>query len=512
MSATENKQVQKNLLFNILSLLSNVAVGIFYTPYLVKSLGIVAYGVLPLALIINQFISVVTGSLTSALTRFYTISLQKGEKDEASKYLSTSIIVVLGLIAILIFPLWSLIHNIDIVFTIPNELIASAKLLFTFTVISFFFSLLSSVFNITLYAYNRLDYLNVIKIIRVSGKLLFAILLFSFLDVNIAYVGLANLVTEILLFIFSIIIFFRFTTGLVDIKLNNFNKVALKAVLLMTFWVIIQQLGDTGLYRIDNLLINIFWSTKESGILGAFTELGNYIMIIASVIGSLFGPLILIAYSNNDHEQVQTITLDRSLSVGVLVAVMVGVIIGFSPIILRVWLNEDFIAYDNWLMLKLSLVPFYSAAGVFYFATRAWNKVRFPALITIALGFINLGALYLIAKYANGNLSYVNLMLLIALIIGIIQSYFVGGLYFSRFYNGAKYHVWTNFLKISLTLVFVGGICFFLTPYIDEVSDVLSLSIITVVSFILLIVALKVTLNKHQLNAIIALVNKNNAK
>ncbi|HZJ80890.1 MAG TPA: hypothetical protein VFC69_09990, partial [Dysgonamonadaceae bacterium] len=429
MSATDNKQVQRNLIFNIVSLLSNVAVGVFYTPYLVKSLGIVAYGVVPLALIINQYISVVTGSLTSALTRFYSIALQKGEKEEASKYLSTSIVVVLGLIAILILPLWYLIQNVDAVFTIPNELVASAKLLFTFTVISFFFSLLSSVFNITLYAYNRLDYLNVIKIIRVTGKLVFVILLFTILDVNIAYVGLANLITEIILFIFSVVVFFKYTLGLVDLKLTNFNKVALKAVSFMAFWVIVQQLGDTGLYRIDNLLINIFWSTKESGILGAFTELGNYSMIVASVIGSLFGPLILIAYSKNDHEQVKTITLDRSLSVGVMVAVMVGAIGGFSPIILKIWLGEEFVAYNSWLLLKLALVPFYSAAGVFSFATRAWNKVRFPALITIALGFINLGALYFIAIYANGDLSYANLMLFIALVLGIVQSYFVGGLY-----------------------------------------------------------------------------------
>ena len=75
-------QVKKNLLFNIISLLVNVAIGILYTPYLVKSLGVVAYGVVPLALIINQYISVVTGSLTSALTRFYSIALQKGDKEE----------------------------------------------------------------------------------------------------------------------------------------------------------------------------------------------------------------------------------------------------------------------------------------------------------------------------------------------------------------------------------------------------------------------------------------------
>jgi membrane protein EpsK len=508
MSTTDNKQVQRNLIFNILSLLSNVGVGVFYTPYLVKSLGIVAYGVVPLALIINQYISVVTGSLTNALTRFYSIALQKGQKDEASKYLSTSIVVVLVIIAILILPLRYLIQNIEVVFTIPVELVIPAKQLFTFTVISFFISLLSSVFNITLYAYNRLDYLNIIKIIRVAGKLVFVILLFSLLEENIAYVGLANLITEIVLFIFSVVVFFRFSVDLVELKLSNFDKTSLKAVSAMAFWVIVQQLGDTGLYRIDNFLVNIFWSTKESGILGAFTELGNYCMIIASVIGSLFGPLILIAYAKNDQEQVKTITLDRSLSVGVMVAVMVGAIGGFSPVILKIWLGIEFVDYNSWLLLKLSLIPFYSAAGVFAFTTRAWNKVRFPALVTVTLGLINLTVLYLIAKHADGDLSYVNLMLFIALIMGIGQSYFLGGLYFSKFYEGTKQMVWTNFVKIFLTLFIVTGICFLITPYIVELHNILSLAIIGFVSLVLLVISLKITLNKKQLDAIIELVYK----
>lgn len=507
--SNQNKQVKRNLFFNILSLIANVGIGIVYTPYLVKSLGIIAYGVIPLALIINQYVSVLTGSLTSALTRFYTIALQKDNKEEASKYISTSILVVLGIVLILALPLYILVINIDKAFTIPNELIDSAKTLFAFTLYSFVLSLFSSVFNITLYAYNRLDYLNVIKIVRITFKFIFIVLLFTLIKKDIAYVGIANFLSELIILIFSIIAFWKFTKGTVKVNFTLFDKTSLIALSVMASWVIVQQLGDTMLYRIDNIIVNKFWTTKESGILGAFTELGSYTMIIASVIGSLFGPLILIAYSKNDHEQVKTITLDRSLSVGVMVAVMVGAIGGFSPIILKIWLGEEFVAYNSWLLLKLALVPFYSAAGVFSFATRAWNKVRFPALITIALGFINLGALYFIAIYANGDLSYANLMLFIALVLGIVQSYFVGGLYFSTFYEGTKSQVWINFFKIFLTLILVGGISYIITPHIVQFNNIVSLTIIGVISLVLLIVSLKIALSKNQLDAIVALVYKN---
>src|SRR5690606_64676 len=171
--SSENEQVRKNLVFNILSLLANIAVGIFYTPFLVKSLGVVAYGVIPLALIINQYIGVITGSLTGALTRFYSIALQKNDKVEASKSLSTSFLIISVIVLVLVVPLWYFIQKIDNIFTIPDELVVDAKLLFTYTAISFAVSLFSSIFNVILYAFNRLDLLNVVKIIRVAGKWLF---------------------------------------------------------------------------------------------------------------------------------------------------------------------------------------------------------------------------------------------------------------------------------------------------------------------------------------------------
>lgn len=502
----ENNQVKKNLIFNILSLLANVAVGIFYTPFLVKNLGIVAYGIIPLALIVNQYIGVITDSLTSALTRFYSVALQKNEEEEASKYLSTSFIVVVGFVIFLSIPLFLIVNRIDEIFTIPSELIEDAKLLFTFTILSFFSSLMGSIFNITLYAYNRLDYLNTVKIVRVTFKLLFVIVLFNFLEVNIAYVGISNLLTEIIVLGISIYLFFSFTKGKVKLNLLKFNKTALYSIGGMAGWVILQQIGDTGLYRIDIILINIFWSSKESGILGAFTELGVYSMTIAAVFGSLFGPLILMAYSRNDHEAVKGMTLDRSLSVGIVVAVMVGILCGFSSIILKMWLGTEFAEYSDWLYFKLFLVPFYSAAGVFAFAARAWNKIRFVAIITVILGSVNFLLAYTIGANFNDSEYTIKIILLIGLIFGVVQSYFLNGLYFSRIYQGTRKIVLVNFFKILFVLVIVTSISFFISNYISSYHHLLSFLFMGVTGLCSLIISVKLALTTNQLNDIISLV------
>ena len=47
-------QIRKNLITNVMCLIANVLVGLLYTPYLVKELGVVTYGVLPIALVVNH--------------------------------------------------------------------------------------------------------------------------------------------------------------------------------------------------------------------------------------------------------------------------------------------------------------------------------------------------------------------------------------------------------------------------------------------------------------------------
>ena len=162
-----SKQTKFNFYTNILALIANVVVGIYYTPYLLNSLGLAAYGVLPLALIVNQYVSVATQTLTHSYTRFYSVALQKGDYLEASKNISTSLVVVL-IISLLLTPIgvW-IVTCVDKLFQIPQTLIISARFLFIFSLLSLVVSLFSSLLNVTLYALNRLDLMNGLKIIRI---------------------------------------------------------------------------------------------------------------------------------------------------------------------------------------------------------------------------------------------------------------------------------------------------------------------------------------------------------
>lgn len=388
----------KNLIGNIINLIANIAIGLYYTPFLVHELGIIAYGVVPLSLIINQYIGVVTGSLTSSFSRFYTVALQQKRLDDASSTLSTSFLVILCIISLLFPILECFVARLDTFFNIPSFIVVSSKWLFRFTIFSFYIALFSSIFNTTLYALNRLDLFNAIKALRTVLKLIFVVLFFEFFNIDIFYVGLSNFVTEILLFILSLFLFLRYKPKRVNVTFRKFNWLIISPILSMTLWTIIHQIGDTALYRIDNIVVNRFMGIEYSSILGAISEFGVYVIQMTSVLSGLFGPLIIIAYSKKNHKDVQKYALGQSFVVGMLSAIFSGVLAGASFPLLKNWLGDDFVNFRIWLIFKLILVPFYASGGVLSFVLRAWNRVKFPALMTTLIGGINLVVILTIAN------------------------------------------------------------------------------------------------------------------
>ena len=353
------------------------------------------------------------------------------------------------------------VSKVEFILNIPPNQIEQARSLFMYTLISFFLSLYSSLINVTLYAKNRLDYLNIIKILRIGVKVIFTVLFFEILAQEVYYIGYASVLSEIIVLLTSIYLYRRTIFKGVRVSYRFFEKTALWSMFNMTIWVVVHQIGDTFLYRIDNILVNKFWSTRESGILGAFSEFGTYVMIVVSVISSLFGPLILIAYSKGNQREVKELAIRNSLIVGVSASLLVGILVGFSRPIIGLWLGYEYTDFNNWFVLKLITIPFYVAAGIFSFVNRAMNKVFLPAVITVLFGIINLIVSYLILLLNYKNHIFITYMLMSSAIFIILQSYFLNAYSIIRVYPDIKIKLISGFLKILTSLFVVTAMSFF---------------------------------------------------
>lgn len=500
----KNKQTKINFYTNVVALIANIVVGIYYTPYLLNNLGLAAYGVLPLALIINQYIGVATQTLTHAYTRFYSVALQKGDYVEASKDISTSLVVVL-LISVLLIPIGiGIVCNVDSIFQIPHNLLDSARILFGYTLLSFVFSLMSSLLNVTLYATNRLDIMNVLKIIRSVFKLFLVILTFEAIRKDVSFVGLANLITEGLILVASYFLFYRFKPYAVRVSLKMFDRVVLFSILGMSIWVLIQLCGDTLLYRTDNLIVNHYWGTISSGALGAVSEIGSYVSVIVSVMGSLFGPLILASFAKGEHDKVKSLFLEQSTIVGCLSAIIAGTISGCSCSILDTWLGNGMAQYSWWLVIKMIVLPYYAAGGILAFVYRSWNKVRLSAIWTIILGVLDITILVFICEFLHP----VNALpiLLISAVFAILQCFVLNIIVVCKIYKDCR----MKFIPICLKITLSFWICYVFGNIFSSMIQINNLIILGVVLVCIAILMLAlvsfVILNKEERTKLLELV------
>jgi len=63
-------QFPRNLTANIAYFLVNIVIGVRLVPYFINTLGVAAYGIIPLATSITGYVAIVVQSLNTAVTRF----------------------------------------------------------------------------------------------------------------------------------------------------------------------------------------------------------------------------------------------------------------------------------------------------------------------------------------------------------------------------------------------------------------------------------------------------------
>lgn len=508
-------QFKKNLFFNLIALSVNIGVGFFYTPYLVESLGIIAYGIVPLALIINQYIFIFTSAIMSSLTRFYTVNVQRAKFTKASIYISTTVFVLFALIIFSLPLVSAFIYNLELVFNIPVEYVKSAKLLFLFTFSSFYFSLISSFLNIPLYANNKLDIVNQMMIGRSFLKVVLTVLFFEIVKVDIVYIGMSNFITEIFLLFFSIYFFRKNIDRNVKITyFHSINRTAIITVLTMAIWVITQQWGEIFLSKADVLFVNKIWGTKESGVLGAISDLYSYVLVVFASIIALLGPILLNYFSNSDYQKIKELMIISTLIIGIFAVLVSGTLIGFSREFLSLWLNVEFGNYSSWLIFKLLTLPYLSSSIILLYIFKTWNKIKLPAIYSVFLACVYFFAVYFISKFINNSLLGTDIIIVSSSILLIIQ-YFLHALLCNRLIpNSIRYLLLVNPMKFSILLLFI---CILTSGIkqqiaIDSWSKLIISCICTNVISVLFVYffLLSKPLKKGMVNSLVLMGNKNN--
>lgn len=397
---SEKKQVLKNLLINVFAIASQILVGLWLTPYLVGHLGTAAYGFVPMAYMLAEYIVAITNSINAAISRFLTINIQEENWVEGNITFNTALLSNVTLTAVQIPVLLLILLNLSGIFTIPEELKSDVFYLMLFSGLSFVSNVAFSVFTTSMFAKNRLDVLRGIDTFIIYTRTAIIILCFTIDTPRLYYATLAHLIASIVANIIRVW-YWRKLTPQLRINPSLFNGEKLKSILNMSLWLLVGWFGFLLFMRSELLVANRFLGAVEAGQYAVVEQWRNVVISVVFALSTLTSPLILAAYAKKNFEHLQYVMLMTMKLIGIFMSVVSGVIIVQSKNLLMVWVGPEFARISVLLVLFVVHLPVCLAAQSLYRIFEAYNRVKFPALMTLVCGALNVGLAVILVTYTS---------------------------------------------------------------------------------------------------------------
>lgn len=393
-------QVPRNALANILSFSLHLVIGIWFIPYLIRYIGIAAYGLIPLAASMASYAGLVTVSISGSVGRFLTIDIQRDNVESANRTLNTAFWALFLICLCLLVAIAAFSFHVERFFTIPQGIEQESRWLFFSTLLSFLLSTLAGPLGSVAYSHNRLDLMHMVKITGIIIQTVFVILCFFLFGASLFWVGLGY-------FLGALIVFLGYykkgkkLAPFLHITPKHFDKTRLAEMGTMGGWILINQVGSLLFLQVELILANIFLGAAAAGEYAVVLQWSTLMRGMAGIVSGVLSPLVMISYARNDFEGVEGIAKKAVFFMGIGIAFPIGLLCGLAPNILSIWIGSEFAGLAPLMVLMLGHLVINLAVLPLFIINVAYNQVRVPGLVTLFMGIANIGLSLFFVLFGN---------------------------------------------------------------------------------------------------------------
>lgn len=175
---SNSKRIARNTLLLYFRMLITMCVGLYTSRVVLNALGVEDYGIYNVVGGVVAMFSILSASLSAAISRFITFELGKGDLEKLKRIFCTSVniqIILIGIVVILMETIGIWFLNCKMV--IPEERLTAANWVFQFSVVTFSLNLLSAPYNAVIIAHEKMSVFAYISIIDCILKLIVALII-----------------------------------------------------------------------------------------------------------------------------------------------------------------------------------------------------------------------------------------------------------------------------------------------------------------------------------------------
>ncbi|MBE0598710.1 MAG: polysaccharide biosynthesis protein [Desulfuromonadales bacterium] len=378
-----------NVMTNILAVMSNSLVALWMTPFLIRSLGLAVFGMVPLVSSIANYLSIFNLTVSGAVGRFVALHLDRNENEKGNIYFNSSIFGLIGIGLLVAIPAAAAIRFLPEIIQVPEGYEADFSILILLAIVASFVGAITSSFQVSTFVTHRFFVFNSAKIASRLLQVALILLLFHLFSPSLPMVGLSLLGMTAFLLGALIVISGKLLPQL-TVHPRYFRWPAFREMGGMGSWIVIDQLGTLLYLNSDLIIINFFLGPEAVGRYAPILQLVMLMRVLAPAVSGVFAPVAIEYIARDELGKLAGHTQTAIKFMGLLLALPAGLLCGLAAPFLTLWLGPSFAELAPLLWLLLLPQVLFLAVNPLYNINRGMNKVRTPALVTVAGGVLNI--------------------------------------------------------------------------------------------------------------------------
>lgn len=387
-SAANNKQIAKNTLLLYFRMLLTMVVSLYTSRIVLNALGVEDFGIYNVVGGVVAMFSLLSGSLSTAISRFITYELGKGEQGNLNKIFSSAVTIQITLAAIIIlFAELIGVWFLNTQMTIPVSRITASNWVFQISLLTFVINLISIPYNASIIAHEKMSAFAYISILEVVGKLVTAYLItISPIDKLIFYSFLMCIIALVVRFTYGYYCKKHFTECTYSFI---WDKQLLKQMFSFAGWNFIGTASAVLRDQGGNILINLFNGPIVNAARGIAFQVNNAIQGFVNNFMIALNPQITKSYAANNHKYMMTLIFQGArLSFYMLLILSLPILLN-TQYILEIWLKTVPEHSTLFVQLVLILAMSESISYPLITAIQATGKIRNYQLLVGGLQLLN---------------------------------------------------------------------------------------------------------------------------
>ncbi len=357
----KNNQLKAGAALSYANIFLTNLVGLFLTPFIIRSLGSAEYGLYTMIGALVGYMSVLDFGLNNTVVRYVAKYKAKKDKIGEQNFLAHSFIMYIC-ISLIVMLIGSIFYfNLENLYTdtLTFDQLNKAKLMMGILIFNLSISLPGGAFTGICYGYEQFILPKAVNIIRyvIRSLLVVAILLYGG-----DAVGLVILDTILNLVVIGINAIIVFRILKVKIKIHVFNKKLFSDILKFSLWIFVFAIVHQLRWQFGQFIIGLYYSTTIVAIYAVGITLGNYYGAFSNAIASVFLPKAIQMTVNEIPQKELTdafIKISRIILIVLLYILGAFIVVGKDFVFF--WVGDEYnMAYYYALTIMLGLTPILS--------------------------------------------------------------------------------------------------------------------------------------------------------